>query len=458
MLQIANVCQAPRGPRSLDAPLSGMVARSVKDYGRGWLVHFTAGMIRGSKNARGGRGRSELTIDNGNATERLPIRVLFHISQFGKGGTETALIAWLRALDRSVFAPGLCVDYASEALELWRAHGLPTDIPIHVLAAQPWMNALRQRQLGRFGRMLERFLHRSVLRWIFAVRLRRLCRTHDVVCDFDLSMRALAGRFGLPWIGVSHFCFSERVGRKSARRIAKTERQLSRYAAVAVLTPAMAREALAVFTRGVVRCIELGNVICPEVLRMQAVQPAALPAQAFIISAARLDEGQKDHKTLLLAYAALLKEGHWTGRLLLLGEGPDRAALEDFAARLGISASVDFRGFQANPYPFIAHADALVLSSRYEGFGMVIGEAMALGTPVIASDCPTGPRDLLEGGEAGLLVPVGDVAALTQALSRMLGDAPLREKLIARAKEKIEAYGPSVANRSFLAHVRSVLG
>lgn len=305
--------------------------------------------------------------------------------------------------------------------------------------------------------MAERLLHRSVLRWIFAMRLRRLCLSHDVVCDFDLSMRALAGRFGRPWIGVSHFCFSERVGRKSARRIAKMERQLSRYAALAVLTSAMAHEALTVFRRGTLRCVELGNVICPETLCQQAAQPAALPAQAFIVSVARLDEGQKDHKTLLLAYAKLLEEGHWTGRLVLLGDGPDRLALEDLASRLGIASSVEFGGFKANPYPYIAQAAALVLSSRYKGFGMVIGEAMALGTPVIASDCPTGPRDLLEGGKAGLLVPVGDVAALAQALSRMLGIPALREMLVARAKNKIRRYTPRAANRSFLACVRSVL-
>ena len=92
-----------------------------------------------------------------------------------------------------------------------------------------------------------------------------------------------------------------------------------------------------------------------------------------------------------------------------------------------------------------------MLSSRYEGFGMVLGEAMALGTPVISTDCPTGPRDLLEDGDAGLLVPLGDVDAMSDVLERVSTDTTLRARLIRRASDKIAGFDVPAANRRIAA-------
>jgi glycosyltransferase involved in cell wall biosynthesis len=124
--------------------------------------------------------------------------------------------------------------------------------------------------------------------------------------------------------------------------------------------------------------------------------------------------------------------------------------LEQLADELGIGAAVHFLGFCANPAPYIRQAELLVLSSRYEGFGMVLGEAMALGTPVLSADCPTGPRDLLEGGKAGLLVPVGDVDAMARAIERLLTDTELRRTLVQAAQQKVETFTPASANQRML--------
>jgi glycosyltransferase involved in cell wall biosynthesis len=98
-------------------------------------------------------------------------------------------------------------------------------------------------------------------------------------------------------------------------------------------------------------------------------------------------------------------------------------------------------------------AKALVLSSRYEGFGMVLGEAMALRVPVISTDCPTGPRDLLDDGRAGLLVPVGDALAMSAAIRTILTDAHLRERLIEHAFDRIKRYHPVEAAERLMALV-----
>ncbi|MBC7357552.1 MAG: glycosyltransferase [Desulfacinum sp.] len=149
-----------------------------------------------------------------------------------------------------------------------------------------------------------------------------------------------------------------------------------------------------------------------------------------VLSAGRLDR-QKGFDTLLEAFAGVVRNGN--GRLIILGEGPQRPELELLIDRLGLRESVSMPGFVDNPYPFMRHADAFVLSSRWEGFGNVLVEAMAFGTPVVSTDCPVGPREILEGGRLGRLVPVDDVPAMTEAILETLRSKPSPEPLIRAA-------------------------
>ncbi len=130
---------------------------------------------------------------------------------------------------------------------------------------------------------------------------------------------------------------------------------------------------------------------------------------------------QKDPSTLLDAMALLLLST--PARLIIIGDGPLRADLEAQVNSLGIGDHTAFVGFQDNPLPWIRHADALVSASRYEGLGNVIIEALACGTPVIATDCPHGPSEILLGGQIGRLVAVGDVSALARGMKAEI-DAP----------------------------------
>ena len=141
---------------------------------------------------------------------------------------------------------------------------------------------------------------------------------------------------------------------------------------------------------------------------------------------------QKNPELVLQAFADLVV--HTAARLVFIGDGPLRAALQEQAESLGLSALVDFAGFQSNPLPWINLADALILTSDYEGFGNVIVEALALGTPVVATDCHWGPSEILENGRYGLLVPCGDVAATSLALKSVLQTQWNKEKLRERGR------------------------
>ena len=131
---------------------------------------------------------------------------------------------------------------------------------------------------------------------------------------------------------------------------------------------------------------------------------------------------QKDFRTLIRAFA--LVHSRMPARLMILGEGEERARLERLIAEYGLQQDVQLPGFVSNPYPYIAAASGVVLSSRYEGAPSVLVEALALGTPVVSTDCPSGPGEILEGGRWGRLIPVGDVAALADGMMEILQGSP----------------------------------
>jgi glycosyltransferase involved in cell wall biosynthesis len=160
-------------------------------------------------------------------------------------------------------------------------------------------------------------------------------------------------------------------------------------------------------------------------------------APPVVLGVGRLDS-TKDYRTLIRAFARLRQERE--ARLMILGAAKDAAAtaqhsaeLMALAAELGVSQDVALPGFVPNPFAYMARAGAFVLSSRWEGFGNVLVEAMACGCPVVSTDCPSGPAEILDCGRYGPLVPVGDDAAMAGAIIKILDAPPPAEELRARA-------------------------
>ena len=140
---------------------------------------------------------------------------------------------------------------------------------------------------------------------------------------------------------------------------------------------------------------------------------------------------QKDFANLIQAFAQVRKKR--TARLIILGEGELRTELEQLAEQLEITEDLDLPGFANNPYSFMSQAHCFTLSSRYEGLPTVLIEAMACGCSVVSTDCPSGPQEILDGGEYGALVPIQDSQSLSQAMLQTL-DHPVKvENLKQRA-------------------------
>lgn len=170
----------------------------------------------------------------------------------------------------------------------------------------------------------------------------------------------------------------------------------------------------------------------------QALAPQA--PHPYVLGAGRL-VAQKGFDLLIHAFSGLAATMPAL-QLVIAGEGPERARLEGLATQLGLQGRIHLPGQVGDLAGLMQRAEAFVLSSRYEGFPNVLLEALAAGTACVATDCPDGPRDILDGGRCGLLVPVENVAALTAAMQRLLSEPGLRATLTGRSQDALARYAP----------------
>lgn len=170
-----------------------------------------------------------------------------------------------------------------------------------------------------------------------------------------------------------------------------------------------------------------------------------------ILGVGRL-EPVKDFATLLRAFALIIQQ--LPARLVILGEGGERASLEHLAQSLGIAEQVHMPGFVSNPFPYMRRAGVFVLSSRFEGLPNSLIQAMACKCPVVSTDCPSGPNEILSNGEYGHLVPVGDSLALAEAILEVLqgGGKPVPPEWLNQFEEEVivERYLNLLSGNRFL--------
>ena len=184
-------------------------------------------------------------------------------------------------------------------------------------------------------------------------------------------------------------------------------------------------------------------VVTPFMLEQSRHRPAHSwlddPSIRCLIGVGRMTM-QKDFETLLRAFV-MLKQSDQFGSLKLLMIGADggkQSDLNELANQLGVKDEIEFMDFQSNPYGYMARADIFALSSLWEGSGNVLTEALALGVPCVSTDCPSGPREILQDGKFGPLVPVGDFKALAMAIEQTLKE-PLDSETLKQAAKPYEA-------------------
>lgn len=180
-------------------------------------------------------------------------------------------------------------------------------------------------------------------------------------------------------------------------------------------------------------------IVTPELLKsINSSEPLDHPwfqnsTIPVIIAVGRLTS-QKNFTLLINAFTKVINK--IDANLFILGEGEMRSQLEDQIKHLNLQNKVELHGFVSNPYKWMSKSDLFVLSSKYEGFGNVLVEAMACGTPVISTNCPSGPSEILDNGKWGELVPINDIDTLSESIIRTLNNSNISTKnLVERAKK-----------------------
>ena len=350
-------------------------------------------------------------------TERIHLcRIALFVSSLHGGGAERVILEIAGELARR----GLSVD-----LVLARAEGpymalLPDDVRLIDLDSS--------RTVTSFHKLI-RYLYRdrpdALLSTLDATNVLAL-----IVRKFFFRDLRLVVRQAIPLsLGITHGSFKVRMIQRLLKCL------LPSADAVVGVSSGVAED----LRRNVPRASDLILAIPNPVGIADIAEKAVVPIEhpwfndeggPVILSAGRLNVA-KDHATLLRAFADVT--GSRQARLVILGVGPERENLLELAQLLGVSHQVDLPGFMLNPFAYMSRAKVFVLSSLHEGFPNVLVQAMACGTPVVSTDCPSGPSEILEDGKWGRLVPVGDWRAMAEAIIDTLDNPLPSEQLISRA-------------------------
>lgn len=231
-------------------------------------------------------------------------------------------------------------------------------------------------------------------------------------------------------------------------RVTPMRRLYPRAAGIIAVSEGVRQDTIAITGLPSERVHVIRNPVITPTLEAQAAERPPHPwladkALPVVMGMGRLTR-QKDFPTLIHAFSQI--QAAHPSRLVLLGEGKDREALQALAVGLGIGERVHFAGFQKNPYAWLARADLFVLSSAWEGSPNALTEALALGVPCVSTDCPSGPVEILDGGRHGPLVAVGDASGMAAAMRLTLARPPRPEAL----REAVREYQADLSARRYL--------
>lgn len=365
------------------------------------------------------------------------IKIAFHINTFLVGGIEKTLIQQLSFFRPPQYDVTLVVTYAMGPLEVLRAE-IPTYVKVKYLIESPrllWTKRLKvqgklPRSLKIYDELLQPLRKKQQLSAI-----KGLLSSTDVIVDFDLTLGYALKNIPCKKIGWLHFS-PDHYHRGNPRKLQRLGEKLNQYDQIVMISDAMLDRARTIYPHLQRKLIRIYNSLDREILYTkkndfsEILPPErALLKRPYIFSAARLEETQKDFTTLLKAYALIL----WkvSQDLVIAGDGRHKTQLEELAKDLGISHRVHFLGFKKNCYVWLDNCDVFVLSSHFEGLPTVLIEALMFHKKLVATDCPTGPREILNDGKCGQLVPVKNPEKMAEALlAACTGSLPLNEELL----------------------------
>ena len=372
-------------------------------------------------------------------------RILFILSRFLDGGIDMVLIDYLRQLAACPdYQIGLAISIQLDELEVF-AKAIPPQVRVYHLVENPSLTRWRKQKvvggLPLYAKVSDEVLLSPVRRHLINQRLKALSHDYDVFIDFDCCHYAYLKDIPIRKIAWFHFSFKHLM-QQNPRRTSRIGRHLSYYDRIVVISRAMLEEGRELFPWLEGKWSLIYNAKDDALLRQRADEAVddSRIREPYILAVERLEESQKDTTTLLHAYKILKQEYHVAEKLYLLGKGRDKERLQRLSEELGLQEDVVFLGFSPNPYLWIKGARLIAHSAKMEGLPTAMIESLILGKLIVATDCPTGPREILDDGKAGLLVPVGDSQQMAAAMYRLLTDDSLRQEVLRHAAQHQQTF------------------
>ena len=361
------------------------------------------------------------------------LRILFVIGSMSGGGAERQVIEILKHLDRERFEPILYV--GSRRGELLGE--IPADVPVHSF----WEDFLRTWQ-SKVHRLLRTV---PLVRWRHLAKLLATERI-DVVYDrtYMATLEAAAACWFRPTPRISCCVANPDFELNAyARRMPLLARRFSGWAyssasVVLANSEGLRRRLIELFSLSEAQVLTRHNVIDFERIERLAIEFVPdVPRDPFLIVSGGRLHSQKGQQFLFEAVRILIQERGRSLRLVSLGQGEQERELREFIAFHKLEAHVTLPGFVSNPLPWYRHARLFVLPSLNEGFPNALIEAVACGTPVLATNCPSGPSEILDGGRCGRLVPPGNAAALADAISDAMDHPDAWQVRVPDARDRV---------------------
>lgn len=372
------------------------------------------------------------------------IKVHFHVNVFLFGGLEKILCTYLQNMDRNKYELSLSIGRCMFDLETLQS-SIPADVKVEYLIDSHLINRVQYKnnkkiQPSCYESFMERVFLRNYSKYLYKKRFKQVTQGKDIVIDFDFHSEILNTK--IPIISFLHFSLISLLNWKtnqSSKRYRVIKNKFTKHNKIILLNHDTLNECINLFPEFRDKYNVIYNPFNIDEIRRLSLSPFDNKYGDYIVSVCRLEESQKDVTTLIKAFSLIVNDYQYNGNLVLVGDGSSRVELEDLALSLKLKHRIFFVGTQNNPFNFMKNAQLFVLSSKFEGLPSVIIEALIVGVPVIAANCPTGAKEILNNGEYGYLFDVGDYEQLAQYANKILSSPneknTLRCKSIERASD-----------------------
>ena len=367
--------------------------------------------------------------------------IAFIISFFLDGGRETVLLQYLNYLVQlDTYDITLVIGEYTGQQEVFKKY-LPNEVKIVYFAKSPilvWAKQSRRNRLPKPIKLFDELFINPIRRGLKTYRMAKLDRNNDVIIDFSHDQASFLKSVKAKKIVFFHSSISQEQQREP-RVVAKMKKRIQVYDHIVTIAKDMYKEACTYYPNVKDRITMIYNTMDLEQIQRKAQMPVEDKRieKPFLLSVSRLEEGSKDITSLIKAYAILRSKYGHDEELYIIGKGDALQQLQDEAVKQGVKNYVHFLGFMSNPYPWISQCQLFVQSSKYEGLPTTMIESLLLDKMIVATDCPTGPHEIINDGKAGILTPVGDVEALAKAMHEALTDKALQQRIAqGRAEHK----------------------